>query len=120
MVSRAPSGRSQSAADARRDGVPLGAARLPFAQRVQRVDYRPEVRAGDKTWILSDLPKDTRWRRTPAESESVAENAVRWLLATQRSDGSWNDCRYAYWDTPQITPNAWMAVTALAATAAGR
>ncbi len=63
------------------------------------------------------LPRDTRWRRKPSDAESVAENALRWLLRTQRADGSWNDCRYAYWSTPAITPNAWMAITALAATA---
>jgi len=63
------------------------------------------------------IPTDTRWRRTPSEAASVAENAVRWLLHMQRSDGSWNDCRYAYWESPAITPNAWMAITALCATA---
>jgi hypothetical protein len=63
------------------------------------------------------IPTDTRWRRTPAEADAVAAAAVQWLLRMQRPDGSWNDLRYAYWDTPLITPNAWMAVTSLAATA---
>jgi len=63
------------------------------------------------------IPVDTRWRRTPAEAEAVADAAVRYLLRTQRPDGGWNDCRYAYWDSPEITPNAWMAITALCATA---
>jgi hypothetical protein len=72
-----------------------------------------------ETWLPPGgaIPADTRWRRTPAEAPQVAEAAVRWLLRMQRPDGSWNDLRYAYWDTPLITPNAWMAVTALAATA---
>jgi len=72
-----------------------------------------------ETWLPPGgaIPTDTRWRRTPAEAGQVAEAAVRWLLRMQRPDGSWNDLRYAYWDTPLITPNAWMAVTALAATA---
>lgn len=64
-----------------------------------------------------ELPRDTRHRRPPEEAEQVAEEALHWLLGAQRADGSWNDCRYAYWSTPAITPNAWMAVTALAATA---
>lgn len=72
-----------------------------------------------ESWLPPDhaIPTDTRWRRTPAEAEAVAGAAVQWLLHMQRPDGSWNDLRYAYWDTPLITPNAWMAVTSLAATA---
>jgi hypothetical protein len=72
-----------------------------------------------ESWLPRDgaIPTDTRWRGTPAEARSVAENAVRWLLRMQRPDGSWNDCRYAYWDSPAITPNAWMAITALCASA---
>jgi hypothetical protein len=64
-----------------------------------------------------ELPTDTRWRRTPKDVEDVAARAVKFLLHAQRPDGSWNDCRYAYWESPVITPNAWMAITALAATA---
>jgi hypothetical protein len=63
------------------------------------------------------LPRDTRWRRTPGEAEDAAARAVAWLLSTQRGDGCWSDCRYAYWSSPSITPNAWMAITALAASA---
>ncbi|MBM4013885.1 MAG: hypothetical protein FJ293_02840 [Planctomycetes bacterium] len=69
-------------------------------------------------WLPAEgLPHDTRWRRTPADAEDAAERAVAWLLSTQRGDGSWSDCRYAYWGSPTITANAWMAITALAATA---
>lgn len=46
-----------------------------------------------------------------------ARLASRWLLDHQAKNGSWNDARYAYWDTPKIIPNVWMAVTALSASA---
>jgi hypothetical protein len=83
-----------------------GAARHGFETSIE--SWLPPGRA---------IPTDTRWRRTPAEADQVVAAAVQWLLRMQRPDGSWNDLRYAYWDTPLITPNAWMAVTALAATA---
>jgi hypothetical protein len=72
-----------------------------------------------ESWLPPDhaIPTDTRWRRSPGEADQVVAAAVKWLLRMQRPDGSWNDLRYAYWDTPLITPNAWMAVTSLAATA---
>lgn len=88
------------------DQTPAGAARHAF-EGPTALRLPPE----------GELPRDTRARRTPADAESIAEEAVGWLLKTQRADGSWNDCRYAYWNTPAITPNAWMAITALAATA---
>ncbi|MBL8841894.1 MAG: hypothetical protein JNL90_10245 [Planctomycetes bacterium] len=88
------------------DQTPAGAARHAFEGPTALALPPP-----------GELPRDTRWRRKPAEAEAIAEDALRWLLRTQRADGSWNDCRYAYWNTPAITPNAWMAITALAASA---
>lgn len=88
------------------DKTAAGAARHAF-ERIEAA-WLPET---------GQLPRDTRWRRTPADVDDIAQRAVAWLLETQRADGSWNDCRYAYWSTPSITPNAWMAITALAATA---
>jgi tetratricopeptide (TPR) repeat protein len=46
-----------------------------------------------------------------------AQLAVRWLLDHQDPSGGWRDSRYAYWESPKILPNVWMAVTALSAAA---
>ncbi|MSR47104.1 MAG: hypothetical protein EXS13_08570 [Planctomycetes bacterium] len=88
------------------DQTPAGAARHAFEWPYETALPQDGV-----------LPRDTRWRRTPADAENIADRAVQWLLKMQRADGSWNDCRYAYWSTAAITPNAWMAITALSATA---
>lgn len=53
--------------------------------------------------------------------EDRAMDAVKasfeYLLRMQRENGGWTDSRYAYWPTPDITPNVWVATTALACTA---
>ena len=59
----------------------------------------------------------TRWERTPADAQDIAKRAVAWLLRAQSADGGWNDSRYAYWPSPEIQPNVFMAVTGMAAAA---
>lgn len=63
------------------------------------------------------LPRDTAWRGAPMDRERMRRTAVEHLLALQREHGGFTDSRYAYWPTPDLTPNAWLAITALAATA---
>ncbi len=56
--------------------------------------------------------------RVPAKDAGVAaRRAVEFLLDAQWDNGEWRDARYAYWPDPQILPNVWGAVTALAALA---
>jgi hypothetical protein len=56
--------------------------------------------------------------RAPAASlEDASRGAVDFLLRAQHGDGGWRDARYAFWPTPEILPNVWTAVTALAALA---
>ncbi len=59
----------------------------------------------------------TRLSRTEKDVDEVARRAMTWLLRHQRSNGSWDDTRYAYWDSPKILPNVRVAVTALACAA---
>jgi len=63
------------------------------------------------------LPHDTTWNAGALEPAEIAELGVRFLLAHQRSDGGFTDSRYAYWGSSEITPNTWVAITALACTA---
>jgi hypothetical protein len=63
------------------------------------------------------LPRDTTWQGPARSAEDQAVAALEHLLQLQREDGGWKDSRYAYWPSPKITPNAWIAITALAATA---
>ncbi|MHC4607560.1 MAG: tetratricopeptide repeat protein, partial [Planctomycetota bacterium] len=60
-------------------------------------------------------PAGTRWAREKKDAEDVARRAVEFLLRMQRSHGGWDDARYSYWPDPSITPNVWVAVSALAA-----
>ncbi len=46
-------------------------------------------------------------------TREVATRGLDHLLQLQRESGGWTDSRYAYWPTPDLTPNAWMAATAL-------
>ena len=59
----------------------------------------------------------TSWDHGVEAPRNVARAAVDYLLRTQRDHGGWTDSRYAYWSTPSLTPNAWMAATASSATA---
>jgi hypothetical protein len=61
--------------------------------------------------------RDTRWRGEAPTPEAIAERGVRFLLRMQRDHGGWTDARYAYWPDPSITPNTWIAISALAARA---
>lgn len=63
------------------------------------------------------FPRDTTWKGPERTPQDMAVAAVQHLLLLQRDDGGFKDSRYAYWPTPKITPNAWIAITALAATA---
>ena len=72
------------------------------------------------TWMQPEaytgLPKDTALpgQRQPRE---IAKAALEHLLKQQRDSGGFCDSRYAYWPNPEITPNVWVAVTAIAASA---
>lgn len=88
------------------DERPFGAAFTGF----ESVSYLPES-------AYQGLPKDTEWHGEAMAPKVMAEEALRFLLAQQRDDGGFTDSRYAYWPNPQITPNVWVAITAIACTA---
>lgn len=92
------------------DDRPLGAAFTGF----ESLAYLPDSAYGAPG---GTLPKDTTWQgdaRTPA---AMIADGVRYLLAQQRDDGGFSDARYAYWPSSEITPNVWVAITALCCTA---
>ena len=55
---------------------------------------------------------DTSAPVPPARVRELARAAVRTLLRLQRDHGGWTDGRYAYWNSPELTPNVWVAATA--------
>lgn len=55
----------------------------------------------------------TSMPRPVKDARAIAPDALHYLLSLQRENGGWTDSRYAYWPTPDLTPNAWMAATAL-------
>lgn len=57
------------------------------------------------------------WPRPAKGADEIAKRSVEYLLRMQRSNGGWEDARYCWWPTPDITPNTWVAVTAICATA---
>ena len=71
--------------------------------------------------LLSPAPTaqvaNTSLPRTPKEAQSIAKASLQYLLRMQRESGGWSDSRYAYWPSPEITPNVWVAATSLACTA---
>ncbi len=89
------------------DDRPMGAAFANF----EHVGYLPAPA------YAGPLPRDTAWAGAPADAASLAKTAVEFLLQSQRENGGFTDSRYAYWPNTSITPNAWVAITALAATA---
>jgi hypothetical protein len=88
------------------DARPLGAAFAGFEA------YGPLPEAA---WV--GLPRDTTWQGDPLRPEAIAAAGVEFLLAQQREHGGFTDSRYAYWPDSSITPNAWVAITALCCTA---
>ncbi|MEZ5962984.1 MAG: hypothetical protein R3F56_03965 [Planctomycetota bacterium] len=89
------------------DDRPMGAAFANF----EHFGYLPAAAYEGK------LPRDTTWAGSAADADALAEGAVEFLLESQRENGGFTDSRYAYWPNTKITPNAWIAITALAATA---
>ena len=63
------------------------------------------------------LPGSSTVLRGPGEVPAISRDAVDYLLRMQRANGAWSDSRYAYWPAPDLTPNVWVAQTALACTA---
>ena len=88
------------------DDRPFGAAFTGF----ETLQYLPEA-------AYRGLPKDTTWQGDKLATAAMARGAVEFLLAQQRDDGGFTDARYAYWPTSEITPNVWVAITAIALTA---
>jgi hypothetical protein len=88
------------------DDRPLGAAFTGF----ESVAYLPAA-------AYEGLPKDTEWQGDRLSPAAMARGGVEFLLAQQRNDGGFRDARYAYWPSSRITPNVWVAITAIACTA---
>jgi hypothetical protein len=88
------------------DDRPLGAAFTGF----ESLAVLP-----DAAW--RGLPKDTTWQGDRLDAAAIARSGVSFLLAQQRDDGGFTDSRYAYWPDSEITPNVWVAITAIACTA---
>jgi hypothetical protein len=89
-----------------RDTTPVGPAFHHFE------DFSLPSR-DDSAWVAS--AENTQHPREVREAPAVAARAVEWLLARQFDNGQWKDARYAYWSSPRILPNAWTAITAVAA-----
>ncbi|MGA0061012.1 MAG: hypothetical protein ACO3RU_15650, partial [Planctomycetota bacterium] len=88
------------------DGRPYGAAFSGF-----------ESIAPLSQWAFESEHRDTLWHGPTRTADEIARRGVEFLLSMQRENGGFQDSRYAYWPSPRITPNAWIAITALAATA---
>ena len=88
------------------DERPVGATFSGF----EHFGFLPEA-------AYSGLPKDTSWAGARLGAKEIATRGVRFLLSMQRSHGGFTDSRYAYWPDPTITPNTWVAISALCATA---
>ncbi|HEX5054123.1 MAG TPA: hypothetical protein VFZ65_20260 [Planctomycetota bacterium] len=88
------------------DDRPLGAAFTSF----EALEYLPEA-------AYQGLPKDTEWQGDRMSPAAMARAGVEFLLRQQRDDGGFTDARYAYWPSSEITPNVWVAITAIALTA---
>ena len=88
------------------DDRPLGAAFTGF----ESLAWLPDA-------AYTGLQKDTTWQGDQLTPEAMARGAVTFLLHQQRDDGGFTDSRYAYWPDTEITPNVWVAITAIACTA---
>lgn len=88
------------------DDRPLGAAFTGF----ESLAFLPAA-------AYTKLPHDTTWQGDRLAPAAMARAGVEFLLAQQRDDGGFTDSRYAYWPNSEITPNVWVAITAIALTA---
>ena len=88
------------------DDRPLGAAFTGF-------ESLAELPAA----AYAGLPKDTTWAGDGRGRDATVRSGVEFLLSQQRDDGGFTDARYAYWPDSEITPNVWVAITAIACTA---
>jgi len=88
------------------DDRPLGAAFTGF----EAIAYLPES-------AYVGLPKDTTWQGEKRSPTALVRGGVEFLLQQQRDDGGFCDSRYAYWPDSELTPNVWVAITAIAMTA---
>ncbi len=84
------------------DGLSLGAPMFGY----ERLAWLPAE-------AYTKLPEDTRWPGKPLTDAQLIDNCVRAVLAQQRADGGWNDSRYAYCPDARITPNVWVAISAI-------
>ncbi|MEZ5978121.1 MAG: hypothetical protein R3F34_07890 [Planctomycetota bacterium] len=89
-----------------RDELPAGAAFCGY----ENLEYLPAA-------AYAPGAHDTSWRGEPVDSDTMRRRGVHFLLRMQRDNGGFTDARYAYWPDSSITPNTWMAVTALASCA---
>ncbi|MDA0934960.1 MAG: hypothetical protein O3C51_16040 [Planctomycetota bacterium] len=120
-------------AGAARDGFAAVASRWPDDMFGRRARANVEVGPDDRPygaafsgfepvhplpdWAFEGAHRDTLWHGPERSDAEVARRGVEFLLSMQRETGGFQDSRYAYWPSPRITPNAWIAITALAATA---
>ena len=84
------------------DGLSLGAPMFGY----ERLAWLPEG-------AFTKLAANTHWQAEPFTESQIIDNGVRALLAQQRSHGGWTDSRYAYCPDARITPNVWVAITAI-------
>jgi tetratricopeptide (TPR) repeat protein len=91
-----------------KDTTPIGPAFHHFEEHA--LPTRDEV-----AWL--ETAESTTRARSTKEAREVVARAATWLLDRQDARGLWKDSRYAYWSSPRILPNAWTAISAIAATA---
>jgi len=84
------------------DGLSLGAPMFGY----ERLAWLPDS-------AYQKLCSTTHWHGEPLTEAQIVDHCVRALLAQQRSHGGWTDSRYAYCPDERITPNVWVAITAL-------
>lgn len=65
---------------------------------------------------FKELKENTEWKRDEKDIDDIVSLGLKFLLRSQRSNGSWNDSRYA-WMGPSVLPNVWVAVTAICGSA---
>jgi tetratricopeptide (TPR) repeat protein len=85
-----------------RDTTPLGPAVHAFE---------------DPLWppaeVFASPRANTAIERTPEAVDDAVKRAIAFLLRRQHDNGGFQDSRYAYWSTPRILPNTWVAITAV-------